>query len=69
MQQKVAAQNKPAGTPKTNEKVLKLLTEEKGPVIDAAHPDVLATSNRSGFETGQVVKLKNVYHMFVNEML
>jgi hypothetical protein len=55
-------------TLETNEKVLKLLAEEKGPVVDASHPDVLATSNRSGFETGQVVKLNNVYHMFVNEM-
>lgn len=49
-------------------RVLKLTAEHKGPVITAAHPDVLATANRSGFETGQVVKLGNVYHMFVNEM-
>src|SRR4051812_33791982 len=49
-------------------KVLKLVTEDKGPVINADHPDVLASSNRSGFETGQVVKLNGVYHMFVNEM-
>ena len=66
--QQIAAQNKQVAALNANERVLTLLTEEKGPVIDAAHPDVLATSNRSGFETGQVVKLNNVYHMFVNEM-
>lgn len=49
-------------------KVLKLVSEHKGPVIGADHPDVLASANRSGFETGQVVKIGNVYHMFVNEM-
>jgi hypothetical protein len=49
-------------------KVLKLVSEYKGPLISADHPDVLASANRSGFETGQVVKLGGVYHMFVNEM-
>ncbi|HSC55510.1 MAG TPA: hypothetical protein VLC98_17910 [Phnomibacter sp.] len=49
-------------------KQLKLVAEYKGPLIDANHADVLATNNRSGFETGQVVKLDGVYHMFVNEM-
>lgn len=49
-------------------KVLKLVSEHPGPVITADHPDVLASANRSGFETGQVVKLDGVYHMFVNEM-
>jgi hypothetical protein len=49
-------------------KTLKLIAEHKGPVISADHPDVLSSGNRSGFETGQVVKLNNVYHMFVNEM-
>ena len=39
-----------------------------GPVIGPDHPDVVATRNRSGFETGQVVKLDGIYHMFVNEM-
>lgn len=64
----IAAQNKPVQTSKATGKVLKLATEEKAPVIDATHPDVLASANRSGFETGQVVKLNNLYHMFVNEM-
>lgn len=49
-------------------KTLQLVSESAGPVINATHPDVLASSNKSGFETGQVVKLGSVYHMFVNEM-
>jgi hypothetical protein len=49
-------------------KKLKLISEHSGPVIGIDHPDVLATNNRSGFETGQVVKIDSVYHMFVNEM-
>lgn len=53
---------------KAEAKVIKLVSEHEGPVIGAAHPDVLATNNRSGFETGQVVKLNGIYHMFVNEM-
>lgn len=48
--------------------VLKLVAEHSGPVIGAAHPDVVGTANKAGFETGQVVKLDGVYHMFVNEM-
>jgi hypothetical protein len=57
-----------ASAKKPVEKVLKMVSEHKGPVINPDHPDVLATANRSGFETGQVVKINNVYHMFVNEM-
>ncbi|MEJ6982199.1 hypothetical protein WG906_17170 [Pedobacter sp. P351] len=53
---------------KSATKVLKMVTEHKGPVIGLNHPDVLASQNGSGFETGQVVKVNNVYHMFVNEM-
>jgi hypothetical protein len=49
-------------------KVLKMITDYKGPVIGPMHPDVVASNNRSGFETGQVVKVNNSYHMFVNEM-
>ena len=49
-------------------KTLQLVSEHTGPVISANHPDVLASGNRSGFETGHVVKNDNVYHMFVNEM-
>jgi hypothetical protein len=39
-----------------------------GPVIDSNHADVVSSNNLSGFETGQVVKIKGTYHMFVNEM-
>lgn len=49
-------------------KVLKLVSVHNGPVIGAGHPDVLASNNRSGFETGQAVKLDGVYHLFINEM-
>lgn len=49
-------------------KVLKLASEHTGPAISADHPDVSASNNRSGFETGQVIKLNGIYHMFVNEM-
>lgn len=41
---------------------------QEGPIIDHKHPDISASGNKSGFETGQVVKIKGVYHMFVNEM-
>ncbi|MGC4104281.1 hypothetical protein [Ferruginibacter sp.] len=51
-----------------NGKILKTVTEHKGPVISSTHPDVLASNNKSGFETGQVIKLNGLYHMFVNEM-
>lgn len=47
---------------------LVVLSEHQGPVIGPDHPDVKASGNRSGFETGQLVKHKGVYHMFVNEM-
>ena len=49
-------------------KVLKLVSEHKGPVVSAGHFDVVASNNRSGFETGQVIKHNNIYNMFVNEM-
>ena len=39
-----------------------------GPVIDDRHPNVLKSNNKSGFETGQMIKLDGVYHMFINEM-
>jgi len=53
---------------KLDERTLKLRSEHSGPVIGVDHPDVTASANRSGFETGQVVKIDDVYHMFVNEM-
>lgn len=64
--QQLSAQN--ITTKSVAKKILKLYSTHKGPVIDANHPDVLASGNKSGFETGQVIKLNNVYHMFVNEM-
>lgn len=47
---------------------LVLASEYQGPVISFDNSDVLSSGNRSGFETGQVMKLKGEYHMFVNEM-
>lgn len=47
---------------------LVMVSEHQGPVIGPKHPDVLRSINLSGFETGQVVKIGNTYHMFVNEM-
>ncbi|MBO9618730.1 MAG: hypothetical protein J7539_06790 [Niabella sp.] len=61
-----AAVNLPAQS--TKNKVLKMVAEHRGPIIDADNPDVLASANQSGFETGQVIKLDGIYHMFVNEM-
>ncbi|MGD9931182.1 MAG: hypothetical protein AB7U05_14275 [Mangrovibacterium sp.] len=49
-------------------KSLKMISEHQGPVIGPNHPGVLASNNGAGFETGQVVKLNGIYHMFVNEM-
>ena len=49
-------------------KKLTLISCPQESVIGANHPDVLASKNLSGFETGQIVKLDGVYHMFVNEM-
>ena len=49
-------------------KTLTLKSSHTGPVVGANHVDVLSSDNRSGFETGQVVKENGVYHMFVNEM-
>ncbi|MFC6099826.1 glycoside hydrolase family protein [Olivibacter domesticus] len=53
---------------KTQKKSLKRIADHKGPVIGPNHSDVLSSKNRAGFETGQVVKIDGVYHMFINEM-
>lgn len=45
-----------------------MVREHKGAVIGPDHPDVKSSNNRSGFETGQLIKYKGIYHMFVNEM-
>jgi len=49
-------------------KTLVLVSNHEVPVIGPEHHDVLASNNKGGFETGQVVKLNGRYHMFVNEM-
>ncbi len=61
----VSAQSMLPASPAKN---LKIITEQDGPVIGPDHPDVMDSKNRSGFETGQVVKVDGIYHMFVNEM-
>jgi hypothetical protein len=38
------------------------------PVIGRHHKDVIASGNRTGFETGQVVVQDGIYYMFVGEM-
>ncbi len=53
---------------KASADTLKTISEYNGPVIDFNHADVIASNNKSGFETGQVIKLDGMYHMFVNEM-
>ncbi|MBZ4192181.1 hypothetical protein [Niabella beijingensis] len=58
----------PAAAQRNDDRVLICVAEHKGPVIGPEHKDVLASANRSGFETGQVIKLDDGYHMFVNEM-
>ncbi|MDD3320557.1 MAG: hypothetical protein PHS59_03845 [Paludibacter sp.] len=55
-------------TQKNEQKKLVLVSEHKGPIVGKFHEDVLSSKNRSGFETGQVVKINGVYHMFINEM-
>lgn len=60
----MAAESKPDDAKRS----LKLLSEHQGPVIGPEHPDVIASKNQSGFETGQLIKHDGVYHMFVNEM-
>ena len=52
----------------TESKSLTVIAEHQGPVVGANHADVLASNNQGGFETGQVVKIDGIYHMFVNEM-
>jgi hypothetical protein len=37
-------------------------------LIDRDHPDVLASGNRSGFETGEMVLQDGIYYLFVGEM-
>ena len=54
--------------PTDKKEKLKVINEHQGPVIDHNHPDVKASNNIGGFETGQVVKHNGVYHMFINEM-
>lgn len=62
------AQAEQSRTDYTPAQALGLSSAHQEPVIGPSHPDVLSSGNRSGFETGQVVKLGGTYHMFVNEM-
>jgi len=50
--------------------ILKMISDRNRQVISESQPYAIATNDRSGVETGQVVKLKGIYHMFmvVNEM-
>jgi hypothetical protein len=63
-----AEQQTPPGEVRAGQTNLVVIREHQGPVIGLDHPDVKATDNRSGFETGEVIKHQGVYHMFVNEM-
>jgi hypothetical protein len=45
-----------------------LKSAPESPVIDSKNPDVISSHNKSGFETGQVIKIGDTYHMFINEM-
>ncbi|MFV0365641.1 MAG: hypothetical protein ACK5JS_03935 [Mangrovibacterium sp.] len=42
---------------------LERIGEHKGPVITAEHLDVIASKNKSGFETGHVVKIEATKHL------
>lgn len=64
----ISTQNLVAQENANKEKRLVMIAAHLGPVIGPAHPDVLQTKNKSGFETGQTVKINGTYHMFVNEM-
>jgi hypothetical protein len=63
-----AGQQTPPGEARAGQTKLVVIGEHQGPVIGPDHPDVQASNNRSGFETGEVIKHQGVYHMFVNEM-
>ncbi len=65
--QELTPNNAPTQASVTHQ-TLRLSSAPSAPVIAATHPDVLSSNNKSGFETGQVVKIENTYHMFVNEM-
>ena len=56
----------PAVSQETKSLMVKRVHE--GPLIDYNHKDVIQSNNKSGFETGQIVKLNGIYHMFINEM-
>jgi len=60
-----AQKAKAATVSSAGNKVLKIVSEHNGPVVAVNHPDILASVNRSGFETGQVLKVNNVYHMLL----
>jgi hypothetical protein len=50
-----AEQQTPPGEVRAGHTNLVVIREHQGPVIGPDHPDVKATDNRSGFETGEVI--------------
>jgi predicted GH43/DUF377 family glycosyl hydrolase len=64
----ISAQKIKESLPANPDLVLTMVSEEIGPIIGPDQKDVIDSKNRSGFETGQVVKIGETYHMFVNEM-
>jgi hypothetical protein len=47
---------------------LVVVEDYSNPVIGMDHQDVIASDNKTGFETGQVVVQNGIYYMFVGEM-
>jgi len=56
-----AEQQTPPGEVRAGQTKLVVIREHQGPVIGPDHPDVKASNNRSGFETGQLIKHQGVY--------
>jgi hypothetical protein len=47
---------------------LVVVEDYENPIIGADHPDVRASDNRSGFETGKMVVQNGIYYLFIGEM-
>ncbi len=48
---------------------LVVVEDYSNPVIGMDHQDVIASDNKTGFETGQVVVQDGIHYMFIGEML
>jgi hypothetical protein len=57
-----------AAEPEPFEGTLITIEDYPEPVIRRDHPDVIASGNKTGFETGQVIVQNGIYYMFVGEM-